>query len=61
MFKTKIKMCTDTNLCKENGCYAITLFDASSLPLRREVFFFFFFFVVKNWWGSRDYEPNHDV
>ena len=45
MFKTKIKMCTDTNLCKENGCYAITLFDASSLPLRREVFFFFFFLL----------------
>jgi hypothetical protein len=38
-------MCTDTNLCKENGCYAITLFDASSLPLRREVFFFFFFLL----------------
>jgi hypothetical protein len=49
MFKTKIKMCTDTNLCKENGCYAITLFYASSLPLRREVFFFFSF-LVKNWW-----------
>jgi len=60
MFKTKIKMCTDTNLYKENGCDAITLFDASSLPLRSEVFFFFFF-LVKNWWGSRDHEPIHDV